>query len=50
MAELQNTDVVIKECSFNLKANEFCTQKLITGLCNGYFIDVTQFAVFFEAF
>jgi hypothetical protein len=50
MTELQNTDVAIKRCSFNLKTNEFCTQKLIIGICNGYFIDVTYFVLFFEAF
>jgi len=50
MATLQNTDIVIKRPRFNLKTNKFCKQKLIIGLCNAYFIDVTYFTLFFEAF
>jgi hypothetical protein len=50
MAKLQNTDVAIKRCSFNLKNNEFCTQKLITGLYSGYVIDFTYSTLSVEAF
>jgi len=50
MATLQNTDIVIERPKFNLKTNKFFKQKLIIGLWNAYFIDVTYFTLFFETF